>query len=110
MSWLRRKLRPIRRKITDEQLWCWWQKRGNEALVRLLIEDAADLEERGRYGGTALACAVARGHEATVKLLVDKGAEIEKVDDNSCTALLRAAAGGHEATVELLIGDCATAD
>jgi ankyrin repeat protein len=47
---------------------------GHEAVVKLLLEQGAELETKDLDGRTPLSRAVENGHEAVVKLLVEKGA------------------------------------
>ncbi|KAF1977452.1 hypothetical protein BU23DRAFT_453118, partial [Bimuria novae-zelandiae CBS 107.79] len=49
--------------------------RGHEAIVKLLLEEGAEVNAQGRLYDNALYAASSRGHEAIVKLLLDKGAK-----------------------------------
>lgn len=51
-------------------------EKGNEAMVKLLLENGAEVEEKGPFGQTALMRAAASGHEGKVKLLLEHGANI----------------------------------
>jgi ankyrin repeat protein len=77
---------------------------GNEAVMRLLVEDCkAEVEAKDSYGTAALHWAAVSGHEAVVRLLLDDyKADIEVKADNGMTALHRAAEEGHEAVVRVL--------
>jgi len=75
---------------------------GHEAVVRLLLEQGADVEAKINDGWTALHEAARGGHEAVVRLLLEKGADVEAKTDDGWKALHRAAGGGHEAVVRLL--------
>jgi hypothetical protein len=77
--------------------------RGNEAMVRLLVEKGAAVKTKDKYGKTVLHWAAWRGREAVVRLLVDLGADLEAKDNNGDTALYWAAQGGNEAVVWLLV-------
>ena len=83
---------------------------GHEAVVRLLVEQGADVEARDKDGGTALHRAADNGHEAVVRLLVKQGANVEAKTNYGGTALLRAARYGHEAVVRLLVEQGADAE
>jgi ankyrin repeat protein len=56
---------------------------GQEPMVKLLLEGAAELELRDSYSHTPLLGAAMFGREAVVKLLLEKGAELEAKDNNS---------------------------
>jgi ankyrin repeat protein len=68
---------------------------GNEAVMRLLVEDCkAEVEAKDSYGTAALHWAAVSGHEAVVRLLLDDyKADIEAKTDNGMTALHQAAEG-----------------
>jgi hypothetical protein len=48
--------------------------KGNEKLVKLLLDKGADVNAEGGYFGTALQAASCRSHENLVELLLGKGA------------------------------------
>jgi ankyrin repeat protein len=64
-------------------------RRGNEGVVRLLLEAKADIEAKDNYGKTALYEAVDNGHEEVVMLLVEKGANIEAITNHGFTRCFR---------------------
>ena len=72
-------------------------------VVKLLLEEGAELESKDNDHRTPLSWASANGHEAVVKLLLEQGAELESKDNEGRTPLLRAAERGHKAAVMLLI-------
>jgi ankyrin repeat protein len=76
---------------------------GHEAVVKLLLDQGAELETKDRYGQTPLSWAAANGHEAVVQLLLEHDAHVEAQDSVSRTPLLHAAKNGNKATVDLLI-------
>ncbi|KAI9856131.1 MAG: hypothetical protein M1813_009249 [Trichoglossum hirsutum] len=78
-------------------------RKGNEAIVKLLLEKGAMLESKDQAGRTPLWWAAANGHEAIVKLLLEKGAELNSKSYYGETPLLRAAANGHETIAKLLL-------
>ncbi|KAH6869155.1 hypothetical protein B0T10DRAFT_594986 [Thelonectria olida] len=75
---------------------------GDEAAVKLLLEQGADVDARTLFDNPLYAAAKA-GHWNVAKLLLEKGADIEGKDFWGETALSIAAGAGHEAVVKLLI-------
>jgi ankyrin repeat protein len=76
---------------------------GREAIVKLLLEKGADVNQKTcEYGRAAPIRAAKEGHKVIVQLLLKKGADVNK-SDYSGTALIGAVRGGHEAIVKLLL-------
>lgn len=75
----------------------------NEAIIRLLLENGADISEKGNRGRAALHFAALRGDEAIVKLLLEYGARIPEKDDNGQAALHIAVSKESEAITRLLL-------
>ncbi len=76
----------------------------DEAAVRLLLDQNADVNVQDKYGFTPLFRAIVRDHETIVRLLLDKGANVN--GQNCCdgrTELSTAALRGKEAIVRLLL-------
>lgn len=82
-------------------------EKGVDTLVRVLIEQGADIECRNTsIGKTPLHLAAENGHERVVKLLLERGADIEAQDILfGQTPLLWAAEKGHLAVVELFLNE-----
>ncbi|KAK0760882.1 LOW QUALITY PROTEIN: hypothetical protein N5P37_005821, partial [Trichoderma harzianum] len=76
---------------------------GHESMVRLLLDNGADVMASDNAGRTALSLAASNGHEAVVKLLLENGADITAKDNAGRTALCLAAAQGRTAAVQLLL-------
>jgi ankyrin repeat protein len=76
---------------------------GHEAVVRLLLDEGADVNVQGRYFGTALQAASLIGHEVIVRLLLDRGADVNVQGGLYGTALQAASLIGHEVIVRLLL-------
>lgn len=86
---------------------------GNEAVVKLLFERGADINNRCGQYGTALHAASAYGHEKTVKMLLLYGANVNapgwpmstdlSAPGTTGTALYEAAGHGHEKVVKILL-------
>ena len=82
--------------------------KGHEALVRLLLDHGANVNQRSIYAST-LDYAVAEGREPVVRLLLERGAEIT-VEESSVhygqrrlPTLVLAAWTGHLGTMKLLL-------
>ncbi|MBS1170210.1 MAG: hypothetical protein H6R01_1128 [Burkholderiaceae bacterium] len=69
--------------------------KGNNDIVRLLLDHDADLDATSPAGITPLMMAAQGGHIYTVKLLHDMGADATIEDDHGRTAVTFAARNGH---------------
>ena len=78
-------------------------ERRQTELVKLLIENNADLNIQDNYGETALIYNAKRGQTEIVKLLIDNNADLNIKANYGETALMRAARMGRTETVKLLI-------
>ena len=56
--------------------------------VTVLLDYGASLDDRGRYGLTALHYAVRGGKLPLIKLLLERGAQVNALDENGLTPLL----------------------
>lgn len=65
----------------------WAAKNRHEAVVRLLLEKGADVDEQDLNRQTPLLWAAKNGHETIVKLLLEKGADVDKKDGYNQTPL-----------------------
>lgn len=81
----------------------WAAGNGHEIVIRLLLENGADIDSQDNDGQTPLSWAARNVHEAAVRLLLGK-ANPDLEDDNGRTPLSWAARNGHEAVVKLLLG------
>ena len=81
--------------------------KGGEAILKLLLDKGADVNEQGELYGKALRVASSEGYEAIVKLLLDKGANPNAQGGYYRNALQAASRGGHEAVVKLLLDEVA---
>jgi ankyrin repeat protein len=59
--------------------------------VNVLLDYGAGVDDRGRYGLTALHYAVRGGKLPLIKLLVERGAHVDALDDDGLTPLLQLA-------------------
>ncbi|OUM60803.1 hypothetical protein PIROE2DRAFT_45896, partial [Piromyces sp. E2] len=51
-------------------------EKGNENIVKILIENGADLNKANKYGYTPLIIVCEKGEENIAKLLIEKGADL----------------------------------
>ena len=82
-------------------------KKGNIAIVRILIKHGAKVNYISRYGTTALMLAAKSGRYQSVSLLLKRGARVnihEKIANlDTSSALLKACAAGYLNIVQLLV-------
>ena len=78
-------------------------KAGHEEVVRLLLDQGADVNRRCSWRSSPLAEAAKAGHEAVVRLLLDRGADMNSSGIWGNSPLAEAAEAGHEAVVRLLL-------
>jgi ankyrin repeat protein len=76
---------------------------GHEVVVRILIEEGAEVTAKDLYSYTALHLAADNGNMTVVKLLLENRADVDAKEEDNWTALHLAAQNGHEAVVELLL-------
>ena len=81
----------------------WAAAQGHEAVIRLLLEEGADINANKKSGGTTLMEAANKRDEIIVRLLLEKGADVNLKDTSGRTALSIAANIGYETTVRLLL-------
>ncbi len=77
--------------------------RGDEAVVRALIEAGADDNFARDVSATPLFVAAQNGHEAVMRVLIVAGADVNKASYAGSPPLHIAAQSGHEAVVRALI-------
>ncbi|KAH8669313.1 ankyrin repeat-containing domain protein [Ilyonectria robusta] len=78
--------------------------RNVEGVVRLGLDDGADIRTPGESRKTLLHFAAGNGHKEVVKLLLDRHADIEaRETEFNRTALQMAAENGHEEVLQLLL-------
>ncbi|KAH8432426.1 uncharacterized protein LDX57_010062 [Aspergillus melleus] len=75
---------------------------GNVEIVRMLVDNGADIRDIDRYGQTPLHRAAYHGHEAVVALLLDRGAIPDHQDSNGYSSTLFAASFGFKAVLTRL--------
>ncbi|KAG8526619.1 uncharacterized protein KY384_008820 [Bacidia gigantensis] len=81
-------------------------EKGQEGIVRLLLDRGADIEAGNPTSRTALACATENQHEAVVDLLLSRGADVDAEDEFGWRALHLASFhhGGEGVALSLLNG------
>lgn len=77
-------------------------ERGHEKVVRLLLDQGANIDAWNKYGWTALHFAAENGHEAVARILLRRGANIHLKSTSGRTALHHAAEKGWEEIVRML--------
>ena len=76
---------------------------GNKNIVKMLLENGADVNLGNNIGATALHFASEHGHREVVELLLGNGANINLADKEGATALHTASEEGYEKVVALLL-------
>ena len=71
-------------------------------LMKKLINEGADLQQKNDFGATALMLACQIGHIAVVKLLLENGALDNAIGNDGNTAYMLAAEHGHTDIMDLL--------
>jgi ankyrin repeat protein len=94
---------PVSQSATEFTELLLAAERGDEKMVRLLLERGVDIDTKDSKGRTALILAAARGDEEIVGLLVDKAANPNVQDEYNWSALQHAVWRGHSAVVGLLL-------
>ena len=78
-------------------------KKGDEAAVKTLLANGAEVDMRGELGKTPLMLAADKGHLSIAELLIKNGADVNAKNDLDWTALMFAAATGSTPIVRLLL-------
>ncbi|KAL2674068.1 hypothetical protein Neosp_012514 [[Neocosmospora] mangrovei] len=73
--------------------------RGDDEMVRLILDSGANLNPRKGQGVEALATAISMGHESTTRLLINRGVPVK----GQYAPLNFAASSGYEGMVQLLL-------
>lgn len=76
---------------------------GYTEIVKILLENGADVYAKTGAGNTALMKASEGGYIEAVSMLVEMGADVNAKDNWGMTALMKARQRGHEAVVRLII-------
>ncbi|RMZ71370.1 ankyrin repeat containing [Pyrenophora seminiperda CCB06] len=85
-------------------------EKGHEKLVRLLLMQGGNVNEKDARGSTVLHKAASKGYESVVRVLLEApGLDLDVVDAEGWTALHRAAESGNEVVVLLFLGHAAAA-
>lgn len=80
----------------------WAAGNGHEGVVKVLLENGAEVEAKGGDGWAPLLVAARCGHEGVVKVLLENGTEVKAKNKDGWTPLLVAAYYRYEAVVKLL--------
>lgn len=77
--------------------------KGDVKLVKVLLDNGANVDARDNRGRTGLIWAAFKNQDEVVKLLLESGADTEIRDDRGCTALVWALRNAHTEIVEMLL-------
>jgi ankyrin repeat protein len=77
---------------------------GNMEIVKLLLENSADINAAGATL-PAILVAASNGHINVVKLMLEKGAIVNLKDEREYEAVMNAAHNGHLQVVKLLMSE-----
>ncbi|KAK6332628.1 hypothetical protein TWF730_004288 [Orbilia blumenaviensis] len=77
--------------------------RGNEEMVRILLNRGADIDTEDKYNRTALQVAIGNETNNMVEILLNEGADVNAQNKNHGNALQAAAFKGNKELVELLL-------
>lgn len=75
---------------------------GRGDMVKILIDNGANVNQGGHEGTTPLIMAVEKGHADVVKLLLTEGADVNAKDNDDMTALMHAERMGRKAIANLI--------
>ena len=78
-------------------------RNGLDRMVRLLIDQKADLSVVGAEGVSPLAWAAVVGNAEWAKAMLEAGADPNGIDENGSTPLIHAAAQGAQGVAEILV-------
>jgi ankyrin repeat protein len=81
----------------------WAANLGHRDVLKLLIDNGADLNAKTKISSTLLHLAADCGHKDVIELLLDLGADVNAKDRLGYTPLIWASSGGHKEASELLI-------
>ncbi|KAL6798490.1 ankyrin repeat protein [Trichoderma sp. SZMC 28012] len=89
----------------DDEALLLASRRGQTAIVNLLLSHGASATSRNKFGRFPLLVAAENGHEPIVKLLLENGGVVDAKNPlhHGLTPLLGALQNGHEAVAKLLI-------
>jgi WD40 repeat protein len=76
---------------------------GDDAQVRLLLRNGADIHARNDHRQPPLLLAAEGGHTDLARYLISQGADIDAEDKDGCTALLLATVSRHRGVVRMLL-------
>jgi ankyrin repeat protein len=75
--------------------------KGHMGVIRLLLENGANINQENKYGRNALFVASENGQETAVRILIEAGACVN--NEGGMTPIQVASEGGHKGIVEMLI-------
>ena len=81
---------------------CMAAQNGHEAVVKLLLANAAEIDLADKNGATPIFHAAMQGHGSVVAALLAKGAKVGLATNDGDTPLSMAQDQGHDSVVSLL--------
>lgn len=85
-------------------------RKGKTATVKAMLDEGADVNQRGLGDRTALIAASSEGHVDTVQALLEKGAKVDAKSKGGWTALMAAARRNHCDAMRVLLDKGAAVD
>ena len=76
---------------------------GHLDIVKLLVDNDADINAEDMFGSTSLELASDKGHLEICEILINNGADVNSNNNNGCTPLFWAGYYGHTDVVKLLL-------
>ena len=75
---------------------------GHSEVVKILLENGAQVDLQKENGWYALMCASPKGHAEVVKILLENGAQVDLQNNEKYTALMLAMEAEHKSVIDLL--------
>ena len=85
-------------------------QKGHSDIVKLLLENGAQVNLQDNNGICALMSASQKGHSDIVKLLLEYSAHVNVQDDDGLSALMTASQNGHSQVAKILLENSAQVD
>ena len=83
----------------------WATRKGHSEVVKILLQNGADVNAKNLYGTTALMWSARKGYPEVAEILLQSGAEVNDTNNYGSTALLWAAKYGNIEMIEVLLNN-----